>query len=165
MKKTITTFKNACEEGRRLTMLTAYDYSTARIIDSCDMDGILVGDSLGMVFLGYNDTLSVTMEDMIHHSRAVSRGVEKALIVCDMPFMSYHTSTKDAVRNAGRLVQEGGAEAVKIEGGSNISKHAKVFRNVGAIMKEGINAYVKEVRELTFPSEEHTFKMTIKNKE
>jgi 3-methyl-2-oxobutanoate hydroxymethyltransferase len=132
MKKTVNTFKKACDEGRKLALLTAYDYSTAKFIDSCDIDGILVGDSLGMVFLGYKDTLSVTMEDMIHHIKAVSRGVESALVVGDMPFMSYHASTEDAVRNAGRLVQEGGAEAVKLEGGAN------VIRQINAIVEAQI---------------------------
>ena len=120
MKKTTATFKDAKLAGKKLTMLTAYDYATARLLDSCDIDGILVGDSLGMVCLGYKDTLSVTMEDMIHHIKAVSRGVENALLVGDMPFMSYQTSVYDAVRNAGRLVQEAGAEAVKLEGSSNV---------------------------------------------
>lgn len=101
-------------------MLTAYDYSMAKLIDSCGIDGILVGDSLGMVCLGYKDTLRVTMEDMIHHTKAVSRAVENALLVSDMPFMSYHTSIYDTVKNAGRLMQEGYAEAIKLEGGSYV---------------------------------------------
>ena len=127
MKRTVTTFKKASDEGRKLALLTAYDYSTAKIIDSCDIDGILVGDSLGMVFLGYKDTLSVTMEDMIHHTKAVARGVENALVISDLPFMSYHVSREDAVRNAGRLVQEGGAEAVKLEGGANVTRQIRAI--------------------------------------
>lgn len=117
MKKTSSTFVTSKQKGEKLAMLTAYDYSTAKLIDNSGIDGILVGDSLGMVCLGYKDTLSVTMEDMIHHTKAVARGTENALLVSDMPFMSYQTSVYDAVKNAGRLIQEGNAEAVKLEGG------------------------------------------------
>ena len=117
MKNTVVTFKQAKERNEKLTMLTAYDYSTAKIVDEAGINGILVGDSLGMVCLGYEDTLSVTMEDMIHHAKAVSRGVKSTLVVADMPFMSYQTSVYDAVVNAGRLIKEGRAHAVKLEGG------------------------------------------------
>lgn len=120
MKKTISTFQSMKDRGQKLTMLTAYDYSTAKLIDSCDIDGILVGDSLGMVCLGYPTTLQVTMDDMVHHTRAAARGTSNALLVSDLPFMSYHTTVSDAIRNAGRLVQEGQAEAVKLEGGSTV---------------------------------------------
>lgn len=132
MKKTVATFMDAKAENKKITMLTAYDYSMAKLADSCDIDGILVGDSLGMVCLGYKDTLSVTMEDMIHHIKAVSRGTKNALLIGDMPFMSYHASLYDAVKNAGRLVQEGHAEAVKLEGG------ASAARQVHAIVKAQI---------------------------
>ena len=132
MKKTVATFLEARAEKRKLVMLTAYDYSMARLADSCGIDGILVGDSLGMVCLGYKDTLSVTVEDMVHHTAAVSRGAKEALLISDMPFMSYHASLYDAVKNAGRLVQEGHAEAVKLEGG------ASVARQVRAIVKAQI---------------------------
>ena len=132
MKKTVDTFLEARAEKRKLVMLTAYDYSMARLADSCGIDGILVGDSLGMVCLGYKDTLSVTVEDMVHHTAAVSRGAKEALLISDMPFMSYHASLYDAVKNAGRLVQEGHAEAVKLEGG------ASVARQVRAIVKAQI---------------------------
>ena len=132
MKKTVATFMDAKAENKKITMLTAYDYSMAKLADSCDIDGILVGDSLGMVCLGYKDTLSVTMEDMIHHIKAVSRGTKNALLIGDMPFMSYHASLYDAVKNAGRLVQEGHAEAVKLEGG------ASAARQVRAIVKAQI---------------------------
>lgn len=115
MKNTVVTFKQAKEKGEKLTMLTAYDYSTAKLIDEAGINAILVGDSLGMVVLGYEDTLSVTMEDMIHHSAAVSRGIKDTLLITDMPFMSYQTSVYDAVVNAGRLVKEGHAQAVKLE--------------------------------------------------
>ena len=100
-----------------ITMLTAYDYPTAMAIDKAGIDCILVGDSLGMVVLGYENTLPVTMEEMLHHARAVSRGAKNALLVGDMPFMSYQVSTEDAVRNAGRFLQQGGMDAVKLEGG------------------------------------------------
>lgn len=127
MKNTIVTFKKAKDKGEKLTMLTAYDYSTAKLIDSSGVNGILVGDSLGMVCLGYKDTLSVTMEDMIHHIRAVTKGAENALVVGDMPFMSYQTSTYDAVVNAGRLIKEGQAQAVKLEGGDTVIEQIKAI--------------------------------------
>ncbi|QAA32571.1 3-methyl-2-oxobutanoate hydroxymethyltransferase [Clostridium manihotivorum] len=127
MKNTVTTFKEAKNSGSKLTMLTAYDYSTAKLIDEAGINGILVGDSLGMVCLGYEDTLSVTMEDMLHHCKAVARGNKNTLLVCDMPFMSYQTSVYDAVSNAGRLMKEGRAHAVKLEGGSEFSEHVKAI--------------------------------------
>jgi 3-methyl-2-oxobutanoate hydroxymethyltransferase len=127
MKQTVATFNQSKRDGKKISMLTAYDYSMAKIIDSTGVDGILVGDSLGMVALGYKDTLSVTMEDIIHHTKAVARGTENALLVSDMPFMSYHTSIYDAVKNAGRIIQEGGAEAVKLEGGLNIIDKVKAI--------------------------------------
>lgn len=101
----------------RISMLTAYDYSTAMLVDEAGIDMILVGDSLGMVFLGYENTLSVTMDEMIHHTKAVVRGTRNAMVVGDMPFLSYHISVQEAVRNAGRFIQEAGAQAVKLEGG------------------------------------------------
>ena len=105
------------QRGEKITMLTAYDATIARILDRAGVDVILVGDSLGMVVLGYETTLPVTIEAMIHHTAAVTRGVSKALVVADMPFLTYQVSTAEAVRNAGRLIQEGGASAVKLEGG------------------------------------------------
>lgn len=132
MKNTAVTFKQAKEKKEKLTMLTAYDYSTAKIIDEAGINGILVGDSLGMVCLGYEDTLSVTMEDMIHHTRAVARGTKNTLVVGDMPFMSYQTSVYDAVVNAGRLIKEGRAQAVKLEGG------IEVCDKIEAIVKASI---------------------------
>ncbi len=120
MKKTVSTFRKAKEDGEKLTMLTAYDYSTAKLEDEAGIDGILVGDSLGNVVLGYEDTIQVTVEDMIHHGAAVARGAKNTLIVVDMPFMSYQASVYDAVVNAGRLMKEGGANAVKLEGGTRV---------------------------------------------
>nr|WP_086941709.1 3-methyl-2-oxobutanoate hydroxymethyltransferase [Trichococcus pasteurii] len=127
MKKSVLTFRNAKQKNERLTMLTAYDYSTAKLIDASGIDSVLVGDSLGMVMLGYEDTLSVTMEDMIHHTKAVSRGVKDALVVSDLPFMSYQTSVYDAVTNAGRLIKEGRAQAVKLEGGIEVCPQIKAI--------------------------------------
>jgi 3-methyl-2-oxobutanoate hydroxymethyltransferase len=120
MKMTISTFLKMKQSGNRLVMLTAYDYSSARLADSCGIDGILVGDSLGMVCLGYPTTLQVTLEDMLHHVKAVARGTSQALLVGDMPFLSYQVAVGEAIRNAGRLVQEGGAAAVKLEGGAAV---------------------------------------------
>lgn len=121
MKYTVTTFQQAKEQGNKLAMLTAYDYSTAKLMDEAGIHGILVGDSLGNVILGYEDTISVTMEDMIHHGAAVARGVKNALLVIDMPFMSYQTGIRDALINAGRLMKEGRANAVKLEGGVDVA--------------------------------------------
>ncbi|MBB6716579.1 3-methyl-2-oxobutanoate hydroxymethyltransferase [Clostridium gasigenes] len=132
MKNTVVTFKEAKVRNEKLTMLTAYDYSMAKIIDGAGINGILVGDSLGMVCLGYEDTLSVTMEDIIHHTKAVSRGAKNSLIVADMPFMSYQTSIYDSVVNAGRLIKEGRAQVVKLEGG------VEVCDKIEAIVKASI---------------------------
>ncbi len=120
MKNTVVTFKNMKDNHEKISMLTAYDYSTAKLVDSAGINSILVGDSLGNVMLGYEDTVSVTMEDMIHHTRAVARGAQNALVIADMPFMSYQTSVYDAVVNAGRLMKEGRANAVKLEGGADM---------------------------------------------
>lgn len=129
MKNTVLTFKEAKKNKEKITMLTAYDYSTAKLIDESGINAILVGDSLGMVVLGYEDTLSVTMEDMIHHTAAVARGAKNALVISDMPFMSYQTSVYDAVYNAGRLMKEGRANVVKLEGGIEIADKIKAIVN------------------------------------
>lgn len=129
MKNTVVTFQEAKQKGEKLSMLTAYDYSTAKLIDEAGVNAILVGDSLGMVVLGYEDTLSVTMEDMIHHSAAVARGIKDTLLITDMPFMSYQTSVYDAVVNAGRLVKEGRAQAVKLEGGKEVCPQIRAIVN------------------------------------
>ncbi len=117
-KFSVKSFQQAKDENRKITMLTAYDYSMAKVLDAAGIDSILVGDSLGMVFQGNDTTLPVTIEDIIYHTKAVVRGVSRALIVADMPFLSYHISKEEAIRNAGRIIKEGGAEAVKIEGGA-----------------------------------------------
>lgn len=127
MKNTVMTFRQAKAEGKKLSMLTAYDYSMAKIIDESGVNGILIGDSLGMVVKGEEDTLSVTIEEVIYHTKAVKRGAKNALIVSDMPFLSYHVSIEQAVLNAGRLVKEGGATAVKLEGGANVAAQVKAI--------------------------------------
>ena len=127
MKNTVLTLQKQKEEHDKIVMVTAYDYTTAKIMDEAGVNTILVGDSLGMVMLGYEDTLSVTMEDMIHHTAAVSRGAKDAFVVADMPFMSYQTSVYDAVVNAGRLMKEGRANAVKLEGGVEFAPHIKAI--------------------------------------
>ena len=132
MKNTVLTLQKQKEEHDKIVMVTAYDYTTAKIMDEAGVNTILVGDSLGMVMLGYEDTLSVTMEDMIHHTAAVSRGAKDAFVVADMPFMSYQTSVYDAVVNAGRLMKEGRANAVKLEGGVEFAPH------IEAIVKSSI---------------------------
>ena len=148
MKNTVLTFKQAKESGTKLTMLTAYDYSTAKLIDAAGVNSILVGDSLGNVMLGYEDTVSVTMEDMIHHGAAVARGAKNALVVIDMPFMSYQTSVYDAVVNAGRLMKEGRANAVKLEGGAEVTEQIKAITAAGipvmahiGLTPQSINAF------------------------
>jgi 3-methyl-2-oxobutanoate hydroxymethyltransferase len=131
-KITIRTLPRMKAQGEKITMLTAYDYPLARAVDESGIEVILVGDSLGMVVLGHPTTLPVTMDDMVHHCKAVARGVSRALLVADLPFMSYQVSREDALRNAGRLVKEGGAEAVKLEGG------AEVLGTVEALVGAGI---------------------------
>ena len=120
MKNTVLTFAEAKRNKTKLTLLTAYDYAMAKLMDDSGVNAVLVGDSVGMVSLGYKDTLPVTMEDMLHHTKAVSRAVSASLLIADMPFMSYQTSVYDAVCNAGRLVKEANAQAVKLEGGKEI---------------------------------------------
>ena len=126
--KDLQTYKR---EGRRFAMLTAYDYTTARILDEAGVPVILVGDSLGMTMLGYPDTLAVTVDEMLHHIRAVRRGVHDALVVGDMPFMSYHASIEDGIRNAGRFLQEGGANAVKLEGAGRVIELTQRLTEMG----------------------------------
>ena len=148
MKNTAVTFKEAKAKGEKLTMLTAYDYSTAKLIDQAGINSILVGDSLGNVVLGYEDTVSVTMEDMIHHCSAVARGTKEALLICDMPFMSYQASVYDAVVNAGRLMKEGRANAVNLEGGVEVEDTIRAIVNASipvcahiGLTPQSINAF------------------------
>ena len=119
------------ERGEKIAVLTAYDYTMGGLFDRAGVDVILVGDSVGMVVLGFDNTLPVTLEMMIHHTAAVSRGVKRALIVADMPFLTFQLSLEEAMRNAGRLIQEGGAAAVKIEGGRQIAETARRLVDIG----------------------------------
>jgi 3-methyl-2-oxobutanoate hydroxymethyltransferase len=148
MKNTVTTVMQMKGTEHKVSMLTAYDYTTAKLLDEAGVNTILVGDSLGNVILGYEDTISVTVEDMIHHSAAVARGAKNALVVTDMPFMSYQTSVYDAVVNAGRLMKEGRAGAVKLEGGVEVCPQIKAIVDAGipvcahlGLTPQSINAF------------------------
>ena len=125
MRITINQIKEMKQKGEKISMLTAYDYATAKIIDEVGIPLILVGDSLGMVVLGYESTIPVTIEDMLHHIKAVARGAKQALVIGDMPFMTYHISVDDALKNAARFIQEGGAQVVKLEGGVTVAEKVK----------------------------------------
>jgi 3-methyl-2-oxobutanoate hydroxymethyltransferase len=131
MRVTINDIKEMKQRKEKIPMLTAYDYVTARIVDEAGVPLILVGDSLGMVMLGYESTISVTIEEMIHHTKAVVKGAKKALIVGDMPFMTYHGSVSDALHNAARFIQEGGAQAVKLEGGEVVAEQVRRLVDCG----------------------------------
>ena len=131
MRVTITQIKEMKQKGEKISMLTAYDYSTAKLIDEAGIPLILVGDSLGMVVLGYGSTIPVTMDEMIHHTKAVVRGTTRALVVGDMPFMTYQVSVEDALRNAARFMQEGGTQAVKLEGGEVMAETVKKIVSYG----------------------------------
>jgi len=131
-KVTVTSLRAKRDAGQPITMLTAYDYPTARLVDAARVDSILVGDSLAMVVLGHSNTLAVTMDEMLHHARAVSRGASRALLIGDMPFMSYQADISEAVRNAGRFLQEAGMDAVKLEGGRSFA------HTIRAIVRAGI---------------------------
>jgi len=130
-KVTTLTFRQKKDRGEVLTMLTAYDYPTALAADKAGIDSILVGDSLAMVVLGYENTLPVTMEEMLHHCRAVARGAKGALLIGDMPFMSYQVSVEEATRNAGRFLQQGGMDAVKLEGGRERAAAVRLITSAG----------------------------------
>ena len=131
-KVTISELQQKKESGEKITMMTAYDYPMAGLVDESGIDTILVGDSLGMVVLGYESTVPVTMDEMLHHCKAVSRGAKRSFIIGDMPFMSYHVSIEQAIENAGRFIKESGCDAIKLEGGSDM---APVVR---ALVKAGI---------------------------
>ena len=131
MRITVTNIKEMKLKKEKIVMLTAYDYSTARIVDESGVPLILVGDSLGMVILGYDSTIPVTIDDMLHHTKAVSRGAKKSLIVGDLPFMTYHTDIAEAMHNAARFLQEGGAQAVKLEGGEVVAETVKRIVDCG----------------------------------
>jgi len=131
MRVTITEIKEMKQKKEKIPMLTAYDYVTAKVVDEAGVPLILVGDSLGMVMLGYESTIPVSMEEMIHHTKAVVRGAKNALIIGDMPFMTYHISVSDALHNAGRFIQEGGAQAVKLEGGEVVAEKVRRLVDCG----------------------------------
>jgi len=133
VRKKVTTLalRQKKEHGEPITMLTAYDYPTALAMDQAGVDVILVGDSLAMVVLGYENTLPVTMDEMLHHSRAVARGAKSALLIGDMPFMSYQVSAEEATRNAGRFLQQGGMDAVKLEGGRERADAVRCITSAG----------------------------------
>jgi 3-methyl-2-oxobutanoate hydroxymethyltransferase len=130
-KITTAVIRGMKKKGEKITMLTAYDYAMASVLDDVGIEMLLVGDSLGMVVLGYDSTLPVTMNDMLHHTRAVSRGTKSAMVVADMPFLSYQCSVEDAVRNAGRFLQEAGAHAVKLEGGREVAESVQRMTSAG----------------------------------
>jgi 3-methyl-2-oxobutanoate hydroxymethyltransferase len=125
MRVTISQIKEMKQKGEKIVMLTAYEYSTAKIVDEVGVPLILVGDSLGMVVLGYESTIPVTMEEMLHHTKAVVRGTKRSLIVGDMPFMTYHVSVEQALQNAARFIQEAGAQAIKLEGGVTVAEKVR----------------------------------------
>lgn len=129
-RRTIIDLQKMKEQGQKITVLTAYDFPLARLMDQAGIDAILVGDSVGSVIAGYDTTLPVTMEEMLYHTRAVARAAERALIIADMPFLSYQVDLSDARRNAGRLIKEGGAHAVKLEGGVNIAETVRAIVNM-----------------------------------
>lgn len=149
-RKKITTraFRAKAAKGEPLTMLTAYDYATALAVDRAGIDSILVGDSLGMVMLGYENTLPVTMEEMLHHCRAVARGAKYALLIGDMPFMSYQASVEQAVRNAGRFLKEAGMDAVKLEGGRERAEAVRAIVGAGIPVQGHLGLTPQSVHQL-----------------
>lgn len=131
MKTTVATFAKMKSEGSKITMITCYDYTMAKLVNASEINSVLVGDSLGNVMLGYPDTLSVTMEDMITYSSAVARGCPDKLVICDMPFMSYQVSVEQALTNAGRIMKEARVQAVKLEGGRRVVPQIKAIVEAG----------------------------------
>ncbi|MGB8706329.1 MAG: 3-methyl-2-oxobutanoate hydroxymethyltransferase [Dehalococcoidia bacterium] len=148
MRVGINQVKEMKAKKEKIVMLTAYDYSTAKLVDESGIPLILVGDSLGMVMLGYESTIPVTMDEMIHHTKAVVRGTKQAMIIGDMPFMTYHTSTADALRNAARFIQEGGAQAIKLEGGVAVAETVKRIVECGIPVMGHIGLTPQSVHQL-----------------
>ena len=148
MHITISQIKEMKQKGEKITMLTAYDYSTAKIIDEVGIPLILVGDSLGQVVLGYESTISVTIDEMLHHTKAVVRGTKRAMVIGDMPFMTYHISIEDALRNAARFIQEGGAQAVKLEGGETVAEKVKRIVDCGIPVMGHIGLTAQSIHQL-----------------
>jgi 3-methyl-2-oxobutanoate hydroxymethyltransferase len=147
MRVSINTIKEMKAKKEKIVMLTAYDYSTAKLVDEAGIPLILVGDSLGMVILGYDSTIPVTMDDMIHHTKAVARGTKQAIVVGDMPFMTYH-SEPDALKNAARFMQEGGAQAIKLEGGVTVAETVKRIVDCGIPVMGHIGLTPQSVHQL-----------------
>jgi len=148
MRVTITEIREMKHKKEKIPMLTAYDYVTAKMVDEAGVPLILVGDSLGMVMLGYESTIPVTMEEMIHHTKAVVRGTERTLIIGDMPFMTYHISVSDALSNAARFIQEGGAQAVKLEGGEVVAEKVRRLVDCGIPVMGHIGLTQQSVHQL-----------------
>jgi 3-methyl-2-oxobutanoate hydroxymethyltransferase len=146
---TVDDIKGMKQRGERVVMLTAYDYPSARLAEEAGVDMILVGDTLGMVVLGYDSTVPVTMEDMIHHTKAVVRGSERAMVVGDMPFMSFQTGFEDAMRNAGRMLKETGCQAVKLEGGVHMAETVRRLVQVGIPVVGHIGLTPQSVNQLS----------------
>ena len=149
MRVTIGQIREMKQKGEKITMLTAYDYVTAKIVDEAGIPLILVGDSLGMVVLGYESTIPVTMEEMLHHTKAVMRGTRNALVVGDMPFMTYHISVEDAMSNAGRFIQEGGCQAVKLEGGVGVAEKVRRIVQCGIPVMGHIGLTPQSINQLS----------------
>ena len=148
MRVTVSQIRDMKLKGEKIAMLTAYDYVTAKLVDESGIPLILVGDSLGMVVLGYESTIPVTMEEMIHHTKAVVRGAKNALVIGDMPFMTYHLSVSDALRNAARFIQEGGAQAVKLEGGEVVAETVRRIVQCGIPVMGHIGLTPQSVHQL-----------------
>jgi len=148
MRITVSDIKEMKQKGQKIPMLTAYDYSFAKLVEEAGIPLILVGDSLGMVMLGYTSTIPVTMDEMIHHTKAVVRGTQRSLVIGDMPFMTYHTSIAEALRNAGRFIQEGGAQAVKLEGGEMVAETVHRLVSVGIPVQGHIGLTPQSINQL-----------------
>jgi 3-methyl-2-oxobutanoate hydroxymethyltransferase len=148
MRVTINQIKEMKQKGERITALTAYDYSTAKIIDEVGIPIILVGDTLGDVVLGYGSTIPVTMEDMLHHAKAVVRGAKKSMVIGDMPFMTYHISVEEALRNAARFIQEAGCQAVKLEGGVTVADKVRKIVDCGIPVMGHIGLTAQSINQL-----------------
>jgi len=149
MRATIRDIQDMKRRGEKIPMVTAYDYTSARIVEAAGIQMILVGDSLGQVILGYDSTVPVTMEDMLHHTRAVVRSTSRALVVADLPFMSYQVDRQQAIRNAGRLLQEGGAQAIKLEGGTRMASTVRRIVESGIPVMGHIGLTPQSVNQLS----------------
>ncbi len=148
MRITISQIKEMKQKGEKITMVTAYDYPTAKIVDEVGIPLILVGDSLGRVVLGYDSTSPITMEEMLHHTKAVVRGTKQTMVIGDMPFMTYHVSIEDALRNAARFIQEGGAQAIKLEGGVMVAEKVRRIIECGIPVMGHIGLTAQSIHQL-----------------